>query len=294
LVARRRRSLRVLGRASWALPALALALLTFAGLEGGGTVAAESPPCPADMVAVSSFCIDRYEVSMVDKATAEPLSPFYPPESNMLAFVYDRWQVLRFNAGGVEPRQMPLPEVSEFQRKGKYTPMAVSRVGAVPQAYLSYYSAKRGCEAAGKRLCSPKEWEVACQGELVTVFPYGAEYKAEPCNVGKVYHPASILHGLSSSGHLDPRLNLLVLDGEEPVLRLTGASAACASRWGKDAVYDMVGNLDEWVDDLEGTFRGGFYARRTTGGCATQITGHATTYFDYSTGARCCRARSRP
>jgi hypothetical protein len=56
----------------------------------------------------------------------------------------------------------------------------------------------------------------------------------------------------------------------------------------------MVGNLDEWVDDLEGTFKGGFYARRTTGGCSTQITNHGPTYFDYSTGVRCCRDAARP
>lgn len=257
--------------------------------RGESSVSAQTPACPPDMVLITSFCIDRYEVSTVDKATRESLSPYYPPEPNMLSYVYDRWQVLRYSAGGAEARQMPLPEISEFQRRGKYTAMAVNRVGAVPQAYLSYHSAKRVCEAAGKRLCSPKEWEVACMGEHVTAFPYGTEYKAEPCNVGKVFHPASILHGLASSGHLDPRLNLLLLEGEEPVLRQTGASTTCASRWGKDAVYDMVGNLDEWVDDLEGTFRGGFYARRITNGCAAQITGHAATYFDYSTGARCCK-----
>ncbi|HEX2734334.1 MAG TPA: SUMF1/EgtB/PvdO family nonheme iron enzyme [Polyangiaceae bacterium] len=255
---------------------------------------AEGARCPSDMVLASGYCIDRYEVSLIDRDSKEPLSPFYPPDPNMLAFVYDRWQLLRSTTGGPAARAMPLPEISDFQRAGKYTAMAVSQAGAVPQGYLSYYSAKRVCEAAGKRLCSPKEWEVACRGARDTAFPYGDEYQADTCNVGKVYHPASILHGLSSSGHLDPRLNLLMLDGDNPVLRLTGASQACASHWGKDAVFDMVGNLDEWVDDLEGTFKGGFYARRTTGGCSTQITNHGPTYFDYSTGVRCCRDAARP
>jgi formylglycine-generating enzyme required for sulfatase activity len=53
--------------------------------------------------------------------------------------------------------------------------------------------------------------------------------------------------------------------------------------------HDMVGNLDEWVDDEEGTFRGGFYARASTKGCEAQVTSHSPDYFDYSTGARCCQ-----
>lgn len=260
---------------------LAVAMLTRP--VGGGV-----RPCPAEMVWVGQFCIDRFESSMVDAASGQLLSPFYPPERRMLEFVYQRWQELRPMVGDEAARRMPLPELSDLQRSGQYEPMAVSAPGRVPQGYLSYYSAKRGCERAGKRLCKESEWVVACRGEGNTQFPYGDQYRLEPCNVGRYFHPAAILHGLSSSGHLDPRLNLLMVAGDEPVLRVTGASQGCRSRWGDDAVFDMVGNLDEWVDDETGVFRGGFYARRTKGGCDSQIKNHGPTYFDYSTGARCC------
>lgn len=210
----------------------------------------------------------------------------------MLEFVHDRWQELRFRVGDDNVRRMPLPLLSEFQRTAAYVPMAVSQAGVVPQGYVSYYAARRACERAGKRLCTAVEWETACRGQDDTDFPYGRRYRPEPCNVGKVFHPAAVLHGLSSSGHLDPRLNLLSVAGDEPVLRVTGASQACASRWGKDAVFDMVGNLDEWIEDERGIFRGGFYARRAQNGCAAEIKNHAATYFDYSTGARCCRDRA--
>jgi hypothetical protein len=50
----------------------------------------------------------------------------------------------------------------------------------------------------------------------------------------------------------------------------------------------MVGNLDEWVDDPEGAFAGGFYARRARRGCGAVITVHPRRYFDYSLGTRCC------
>jgi formylglycine-generating enzyme required for sulfatase activity len=73
-------------------------------------------------------------------------------------------------------------------------------------------------------------------------------------------------------------------------LRLTGKTPSCVSRWGADRIYDMVGNLDEWVDDEAGLFLGGFYARSTREGCESRVSSHAPIYYDYSTGARCCRA----
>jgi hypothetical protein len=54
-------------------------------------------------------------------------------------------------------------------------------------------------------------------------------------------------------------------------------------------VYDLVGNLDEWIDEPGGAFAGGFYARSTQAGCEAVITAHPKGYADYSTGFRCCR-----
>jgi formylglycine-generating enzyme required for sulfatase activity len=153
--------------------------------------------------------------------------------------------------------------------------------------------AKEACERAGKRLCQSSEWTKACRGQEDRKFPYGTEFSRGPCNVYRYFHPAHVLHGVSWRGLLDPRLNLLTIAGDAPVLRLTGASQSCASHWGEDAVMDMVGNLDEWVEEDEprdnrGSFRGGFYARGTTSGCEADITNHAKLYYDYSTGVRCC------
>lgn len=271
-----------------ALPAIGVIVATFMA-----ATSAAAAPCPAEMVAVESYCVDRFEMSTVDHESKEPLSPFYPPEKRWYGFVFDAWEVQRTWVGEPNARNMPLPELSHFQKQFDPRPRAVSARGVVPQAYLSYHSAKRACERAGKRLCSDREWERACRGESDTQYPYGAAYRDAPCNVSRPHHPAFVLHSLSSSGHLDPRLNLLVIDGDEPVLWLTGASEQCRSRWGDDAIYDMVGNLDEWVDTLEGAFRGGFYARKTDKGCAARISSHSASYFDYSTGARCCKDAER-
>jgi len=166
---------------------------------------------------------------------------------------------------------------------------AVSRKGVVPQGYVSKPTARAACEAAGKRLCQLAEWKLACRGDQDTRFPYGASYRAGACNVHQRHHAAAILWGDASLGHWDPRLNQLPVEGS-PLLRTTGETATCRSAWGDDAVYDMVGNLDEWVDDpsTKGTFVGGFYARDTVRGCDAKVTQHPGVFFDFSTGVRCC------
>ncbi len=67
----------------------------------------------------------------------------------------------------------------------------------------------------------------------------------------------------------------------------TGERAECTNGYG---VFDMVGNLHEWVDDADGTFRGGYYMDTTKNGdgCSYATTAHDAGYHDYSTGFRCC------
>lgn len=241
--------------------------------------------CSAEMVRVHSFCIDRWEIRTVDAASGEALSPFYPPSPKLAASVRDTWLYQQAILGVPAARAFPLPELPRFQREHSFEPRAVSEAGVLPQAYLSYNQAKRACENAHKRLCSKDEWLTACRGQKGTQFPYGDAFRAGRCNVHRAIHPGYVLHASSSLGLLDPRLNL-VEEGDDPLLRSTGATASCFSEWAGEKIYDMVGNLDEWVEDK--MFLGGFYARATTKGCDAQVSSHAESYFDYSTGTRCC------
>jgi hypothetical protein len=271
------------------------ALFLVVGLSDAQTdpsVIAKHKPnlCPSDMVRVRNYCIDRFEVSTRDLSTKQLLSPYYPPLPGYVAKVLDVWQVERFEWGSEAARSFPLPELSRFQIAERYEPTAISVGGRIPQSYLSRELSRRICKNAGKRLCSYEQWQTACRGERGTVFPYGNEYVEGRCNVWRAIHPARVLHGNASMGHLDPRLNLLVeVPSGDPLLRETGATKTCASHWGSDAIYDMVGNLDEWVDDDPGMFVGGFYSRNTSKGCDAKVSNHAPTYFDYSTGTRCCK-----
>lgn len=245
--------------------------------------------CPAEMVAVRQFCIDRWESSLVDATTGEALSPYYAPVKSEMEAAYEYWLLERRSLGDEAAHAMPLPEPPLWQQNHAFTPRAVSRPSVVPQGYLSYYTAKKACTNAGKRLCSEKEWVTACGGERGTKYPYGDRYRVFACNVFRPYHPGFALHQNSSIGHRDPRLNLVVEANDDPLLRPTGGTPTCASRWGSDAVMDMVGNVDEWVEgEKQPVFVGGFYSRSTTKGCEARVDSHAPAYYDYSLGTRCC------
>jgi hypothetical protein len=248
-----------------------------------GAPAQVSSGCPPEMVSVrGQFCIDRYEASAVD-ARARPLSPYYPPSREELAHLYGVFR-------GVTPRRsapaLPLPP--DYSLNESFDARATSLPQVVPSGYLSGLIARRICEEAGKRLCTPSEWVTACKGQNATKYPYGDRYEEGTCNVFRESHPAVVLYGDASKNHLDPRLNLA--EGTSgPLLRRTGATPRCRSVWGQDAIYDMVGNLDEWVDDAGGAFQGGFYARGTREGCDARISVHPPPYSDYSLGTRCCK-----
>jgi formylglycine-generating enzyme required for sulfatase activity len=239
-----------------------------------------------------TLCVDRYELSILD-AQGRQASPYYP----ILDKSYHPWLAARkADASRLEETappeatasQTPFPAIPAWQSQGLPGARAASRPGVVPNAYLSMYSAKSACERAAKRLCTLKEWQTACRGQDGTQFPYGASYKAGSCNVFREEHPGRVLFGQFTVGMLDPRMNLITANGK-PLLRKTGASPSCRSTWGEDAIFDMTGNLDEWVDEPGGVFAGGFYARNTKKGCEQVITAHPAGYQDYSLGGRCCR-----
>lgn len=250
-------------------------------------------PCPSEMALVrNAVCVDRWEASLVDKDSGLELSPYYPSSRAIALRVDEVWQRERLHAGGPRARQMPLPPLPAWQRERDAEPMAVSRPGVVPSGYISGVVAAKACENAGKRLCRHDEWLAACRGEAGRQFPYGDEYREGACNVHRAAHPAAVLHNNASVGHLDPRLNL-VTEGGKPLLRRTGETPECQSRWRGVALFDLNGNLDEWVDDPNGRFVGGFFSRSTKNGCQASVSNHPPRYFDYSTGVRCCKDPDR-
>ncbi len=275
--------------ASSLIPFMSMSASENEGLTMTPALAKRKSPCPPEMAQVGAFCIDRWEVHTVENRSRKRLSPYYPPESRLLKKVYRYWSTEAARTGDARARLLPLPPIPLHQR-GPFTPRAVSAPRVLPQGYMTYYSARLACKNAGKRLCSEKEWVRACRGSKGTRHPYSDRFKAHTCNVFRAIHPAYELHGNSSLGHLDPRLHLVTEEGKSALLLPTGSKPKCVSVHQSQKIYDMVGNLDEWIDDPKGTFVGGFFSRPTREGCEAKVENHAPAYTDYSLGTRCCRA----
>lgn len=176
---------------------------------------------------------------------------------------------------------------SPYYNPGTRRVRAVSRGGAVPQGYISGAQAQTACRNAGKRLCALNEWVAACRGPSNRMYPYGNTYVRRRCNEARTPHPVIEFFGTSvgvftSANMNNPGINMLPNS-----LAPAGMFWDCVTESG---LYDMVGNLHEWIDDPAGTFKGGFYvdAEINGHGCLYTTTAHDFSYRDYSTGFRCC------
>jgi hypothetical protein len=211
--------------------------------------------CPADMVLVAGrVCVDRYEAALVEvlaDGTTRDWSPF-----------------------------LVVPDGRRVR--------AVSRANVVPQGYISGAQSARACMEAGKRLCSRDEWLAACRGPALRIYPYGNSFVAGACNVGRPVHPLISFYGRSDpSIYTFTNMNNPGINQQPDSLARTGQYDRCVSQ---DGLFDMHGNLHEWIVEPDGTFKGGFYADTNTNGagCLYTTTAHGFTYHDYSTGFRCC------
>jgi sulfatase modifying factor 1 len=204
----------------------------------------------------------------------------------------DRWEAHLVSLEAPAGARKRLVDRTPYEAvDGAFGFRAASGPGTVPQGYISGRQAEAACRAAGKRLCTATEWERGCRGPKNLQFPYGNERTAKVCNDDvRERHPvleASRLAGVRSDRVWMEGMNLPAINQLEGGLEKTGAREGCVT---SEGLFDMVGNLHEWVADADGTFRGGYYmdTSRNGDGCSYQTTAHDFDYHDYSTGFRCC------
>lgn len=160
-----------------------------------------------------------------------------------------------------------------------------NQAGTKPRVYTHAIEARAACEAEGKRLCTAAEWRRACAGPEGSLrFGYGPRYEAGRCHAS---------HTLQS-GHTS------MMDPEEQVAA-SGAFAKCTT---PEGVVDLVGNVEEWVEDdwrgvdamLEG---GAWYTYADYADCSGDYSRHPDYRLRpdkevYSAGFRCCWSETAP
>ena len=150
-------------------------------------------------------------------------------------FCMDRWEASR-------------PDATDISY-GTDSSMAVSQAGVLPwnTGSAGWDVARDACAAAGKRLCTPAEWLLACEGPGALTYSYGDDYDPDICN-GIDAHCEVPVEGCGHEDYLAGDIHFHV----EP----TGAFPGCVNA---DGILDLNGNLWEWVGDGGLTQRGGAY-----------------------------------
>lgn len=233
--------------------------------------------CPTEMARIDGFCIDRWEAHLV-----------------------------RLDDAGLPN---PHPHNQRPAKKQRYQARSAAEV--FPQGYVSRDEASAACHQAGKRLCTFDEWRRACQGAAQRHHPYGTAFEDGRCNVGKEHLLRKLYGEDPSRWGYDSHFNNPSLNTKPGFLARTAQYARCVT---EEGVYDLAGNLQEWVaatadyrfmrrllrDHVEredqplevgnGVFVGGFFStlREHGPGCLYTTVAHEASYHDYSTGFRCC------
>lgn len=160
--------------------------------------------------------------------------------------------------------------------------MPLSQPGVIPwyNGVLVPAQAHAACQTAGKRLCSPQEWEVVCSDIGERVYIYGDEYDPSTCNGIDTYCDPDDCGVYPGCYHDCPHSNYHAMP--------TGSFPDCTNPFG---IFDMSGNVWEAVltDDGVDHFHGG------ANNCGDSQLAHQCAYdglaagtFPTDRGFRCC------
>ena len=226
-----------------------------------GTAEPRTSSCPANMVEVEGdYCptLEQRCVKWLDREGTVPrrCSEFAPSTECKVTTVKKHFCIDEF----------------EFPNKR----------GEKPAVMKSWNDAQDTCKAQGKRLCGDSEWTLACEGREHLPYPYGVKRDAAACNIDRP-HPDVNEKALSDPHRREAEVNRL-WQGEP-----SGARASCVSPYG---VFDMTGNVDEWVVNESGApyksgLKGGYWGP-VRDRCRPMTTAHGEEFAFYQLGFRCC------
>ena len=187
---------------------------------------------------VEAFYIDQYEVRnsdyrrfVVETGIAEPQiwiqNGYNVSDDRLRSFELEtlRWVATEYFRVDQDTTQMDqeqlMVELGEIQRQRD----------VLPVTSVNWYDASSYCKWLGKRLPGEAEWEKAARGPQGFAYPWGDEWDIAKSNTGD-------------------------LRESEEILAAVGSFPGDVSVFG---VYDMGGNVSEWVSDWYAPYAGAEY-----------------------------------
>lgn len=136
----------------------------------------------------------------------------------------------------VDAGDCDLPRDSRSDTRSSY--YGDSQFDDYPLVYVSWYDAQTYCEWRNARLPSEAEWEKAARGEEGYIFPWGNEFDgtlANFCDSNCEYYQKNV-------------------DFDDGYVDTAPVGSYSANSYG---LYDMAGNVWEWVSDWYDVYPGG-------------------------------------
>lgn len=169
--------------------------------------------CPDDMARVGDVCVDKYESSFNCTTYTTQATASSGGAINTI--------------GAETSTYLWLTKSSATMSSDPAVCKSLSQNNSVPYTTITQYDSKQSCKLAGKRLINNQEWQDAAMG---------TPDDDTKCN---------ILSGNSGGGTFIPSATWYNEGGNDATY--TGTAGDCVSKYG---VYDMIGNVWEWTDDL--------------------------------------------